>query len=258
EFIGPDDYGPLAHSVLPADFVTADEGTVLVHTAIAFGEDDFRLGEQYGLNVVNPVRADGTFDERIGPFEGRFVKDADHDLIADLEARGKLLRAEEYEHSYPHCWRCDTPRLYYAKASWYSQTTARRDDLLRANEEVEWYPFHIKHGRFGKWLENNVDWALSRDRYWGTPLPVWRCSEGHDRCIGSLEELRELAGGNIPDDLHRPYIDELKLRCPDCGGEMERVLEVIDAWYDSGAMPFAQHHYPFENETLFTKRFPAD
>jgi isoleucyl-tRNA synthetase len=259
-YIDADAYGPRGHTVLAGDFVTAEDGTGLVHTAIAFGEDDFRLGEQYGLNVVNPVLPDGTYDERIGPYAGRYVKDADPDLIADLEARGRLLREERYEHAYPHCWRCDTPLLYYAKASWYIRTTAQRDELLAANEEIEWYPFHIKHGRFGKWLENNVDWALSRERYWGTPLPIWRCDEGHDRCIGSIAELRELAGeaGGVPDDLHRPFIDDLKLVCPECGGEMTRVPEVIDAWFDSGAMPFSQFHYPFENEALFKQRFPAD
>jgi isoleucyl-tRNA synthetase len=260
-FIGPDAYGERGHTVLTADFVTAEEGTGLVHTAIAFGEDDFRLGEQYGLNVVNPVRPDGTFDERIGPYSGRFVKDADPDLIADLEARGRLLRAEPYEHSYPHCWRCDTPLLYYAKSSWYIRTTARRDELLAANEQIEWYPYHIKRGRFGKWLENNVDWALSRERYWGTPLPIWICEQGHQHCVGSIAELRQSAV-NPPegafDDLHRPYIDALELRCSECGGTMTRVGEVIDAWYDSGAMPFAQFHYPFENEPLFKQRFPAD
>jgi isoleucyl-tRNA synthetase len=256
-FIPAEEYGARGHTVLPADFVSAEEGTGLVHTAIAFGEDDFRLGEQYGLNVVNPVRADGTFDERIGPYEGRFVKDADADLIADLDQRGLLLRAEEYEHSYPHCWRCDTPLLYYAKASWYIRTTAKRDDLLGANEAIDWYPFHIKHGRFGKWLENNVDWALSRERYWGTPLPIWRCDEGHERCIGSVAELRD-AAGSVPEDLHRPYIDEVTIGCTECGAEMQRVPDVIDAWFDSGAMPFAQFHYPFENEDLFRERFPAD
>jgi isoleucyl-tRNA synthetase len=256
-FIPADAYGERGHTVLAGDFVTAEEGTGLVHTAIAFGEDDFRLGEQYGLAVVNPVREDGTYDERIGPFAGRNVKEADPDLVADLEGRGRLLRAERYEHAYPHCWRCDTPLLYYAKASWYIRTTAVRDNLLAANEEIDWYPFHIKHGRFGKWLENNVDWALSRERYWGTPLPIWRCGEGHERCIGSLEEMRE-AGGEVPDDLHRPFIDDVKLTCGQCGGEMTRVAEVIDAWFDSGAMPFSQFHYPFENSALFEERFPAD
>jgi isoleucyl-tRNA synthetase len=256
-FVGAEAYGERAHTVLAGDFVTADEGTGLVHTAIAFGEDDFRLGEQYGLNVVNPVLPDGTYDERIGPYAGRNVKEADPDLVADLEGRGRLLRAEEYEHSYPHCWRCDTPLLYYAKASWYIRTTAIRDELLAANEEVEWYPFHIKHGRFGKWLENNVDWALSRERYWGTPLPIWRCEQGHERCFGSFAELRELAGA-VPSDVHRPYIDELTFACPECGAAMTRVPEVIDAWFDSGAMPFSQFHYPFENEELFGERFPAD
>jgi isoleucyl-tRNA synthetase len=261
EFIPAEEYGERAHTVLPADFVSAEEGTGLVHTAIAFGEDDFRLGEQYGLAVVNPVRPDGTYDERIGPFEGRFVKDADADLTADLEARGRLLRDEQYEHAYPHCWRCDTPLLYYAKASWYIRTTAKRDELLAANEEVEWYPYHIKHGRFGKWLENNVDWALSRERYWGTPLPIWTCEQGHHHCIGSIRELRERAidpPEGAFDDLHRPYIDELEIRCSECDGPMTRVSEVIDAWYDSGSMPFAQFHYPFENEALFKERFPAD
>jgi isoleucyl-tRNA synthetase len=258
-FLGAEQYGEHGHTVLAADFVSADEGTGLVHTAIAFGEDDFRLGEQYGMKVINPVRADGTFDERIGPFSGRFVKDADPDLIADLKQRGRLFRTEKYEHAYPHCWRCDTPLLYYAKSSWYIRTTARRDQLLAANDEVEWYPFHIKHGRFGKWLENNVDWALSRERYWGTPLPIWGCEEGHRRCVGSIDELRELStSGDVPDDLHRPYVDELKLRCNECGGEMTRVPEVIDAWYDSGSMPFAQFHYPFEGQQLFKERFPAD
>jgi isoleucyl-tRNA synthetase len=257
-YIAAEEFGPLGHTVLPAAFVSADDGTGLVHTAIAFGEDDFRLGEQFGLQIVNPVLADGTFDERIGPYAGQRVKEADPDLIADLDQRGRLLRSEDYEHSYPHCWRCDTPLLYYAKASWYIRTTAKREELLRANEAIDWYPFHIKHGRFGKWLESNVDWALSRERYWGTPLPIWRCEEGHVRCIGSIEELHEGAGGGVPDDLHKPFIDEVKLPCRECDQEMTRVPDVIDAWFDSGAMPFAQFHYPFENEELFQERFPAD
>jgi isoleucyl-tRNA synthetase len=256
-FIPGSDYGERGHTVLLGDFVTAEDGTGLVHTAIAFGEDDFRLGQQYGLNVVNPVRLDGTYDERIGRFAGRFVKDADHDLVEDLRARGRLLRAEEYEHSYPHCWRCGTPLLYYAKPSWYIATSKLRDRLLAANETVTWHPAHIKHGRFGKWLENNVDWALSRERYWGTPLPVWRCEEGHLHCIGSYDELEELSGVRL-EDPHRPFVDEVGFPCPECSGRMTRAPEVIDVWFDSGAMPFAQHHAPFENTERFERNFPAD
>src|SRR5216684_2406420 len=256
-FLGAQEYGPKGHTVLPADFVTAEDGTGLVHTAIAFGEDDFRLGEEQGLNVVNPVRLDGTYDERIGPYAGRFVKEADPDLIEDLRARGRLLRAEEYEHAYPHCWRCGTPLLYYAKPAWYIRTSHLRDRLLAANETVNWHPEHIKHGRFGKWLENNVDWALSRERYWGTPLPVWRCANDHAHCIGSYEELRERSGAVLA-DVHRPYVDEVAFPCPECGEEMRRVPEVIDVWFDSGSMPFAQYHAPFENEDQFEAHFPAD
>ncbi|HEY7151067.1 MAG TPA: isoleucine--tRNA ligase [Solirubrobacterales bacterium] len=254
------DYGPSGHTVLKADFVTTDDGTGLVHTAIAFGEDDFRLGEQYGIKLQNPVRPDGTFDERITDFAGRFVKDADPDIVDALRDRGRLLRAETYEHSYPHCWRCDTPLLYYAKSSWYIHTTDVRDRMLAENEAIGWHPEHIKHGRFGKWLEGNVDWALSRERYWGTPLPIWECeaAECEERfCAGSLADLRE-RGGDVPEDVHRPFIDEVILRCEACGGQMRRVPEVIDAWYDSGSMPFAQFHYPFEGEELFTERFPAN
>jgi isoleucyl-tRNA synthetase len=255
-----DGFGPRGHTVLDADFVTTEEGTGVVHTAVAFGEDDFRLGRQHGLEVINPVREDGTFDERAGPFAGRFVKDADPDIVEALRDSGRLLRSERLEHAYPHCWRCATPLLYYAKSSWYVRTTAVRDELLAANEEVTWHPAHIKHGRFGNWLENNVDWALSRERYWGTPLPVWRCaSGGHDVCVASVAELRELAGADaVPDDLHKPYIDAVVFACPECGEEMRRVPEVIDAWWDSGAMPFAQWHAPFENEDTFRERFPAD
>jgi isoleucyl-tRNA synthetase len=256
-FLAAEEYGPKGHTVLPADFVTAEDGTGLVHTAIAFGEDDFRLGQEQGLNVVNPVRRDGTYDERIGPYAGRFVKDADPDLVEDLRARGRLLRAEEYEHAYPHCWRCGTPLLYYAKPAWYIRTTQVRDRLLAANETVNWHPDHIKHGRFGKWLENNVDWALSRERYWGTPLPVWRCENGHVHCIGSYAELRERSGIEL-EDPHRPYVDDVAFPCPECGEEMRRVPEVIDVWFDSGSMPFAQYHAPFENQEHFEARFPAD
>ncbi|HEX8855127.1 MAG TPA: isoleucine--tRNA ligase [Thermoleophilaceae bacterium] len=251
------DFGPRSHTVLLADFVTTEDGTGIVHTALAFGEDDFRLGEKYGMTVQNPVRSDGTFDERIVPFAGRQVRDANPDIVDALRAEGRLFKEELYEHAYPFCWRCGTALLYYAKASWYVRTTARRGQLLAANEAIDWHPPHIKHGRMGDWLENNVDWALSRERYWGTPLPIWRCAHKHEHCIGSVAELRELAG-DAPDDLHKPFIDEITFPCPECGGEMRRVPEVIDVWWDSGSMPFAQWHAPFENDELFKERFPAD
>src|SRR3954469_4639397 len=256
-FIAGSEYGERGHSVVLSDFVTATDGTGLVHTAIAFGEDDFNLGRQYGLAVINPVRADGTYDERIGPYAGRFVKDADADLIEDLRARGRLFRSEVYEHAYPHCWRCGTPLLYYAKPSWYIATSTLRDRLLAANETVTWYPEHIKHGRFGDWLDHNVDWALSRERYWGTPLPVWRCEGGHIHCIGSYAELEERSGATLSDH-HRPYVDEVGFPCDECGGEMRRVPEVIDVWFDSGSMPFAQWHAPFEDQAEFESHYPAD
>jgi isoleucyl-tRNA synthetase len=251
------DYGEKGHTVLEADFVTTDDGTGIVHTAIAFGEDDFQLGQQYGLKVQNPVHEDGTFDERVEAFAGRFVKDADPEIVEALRESGRLFREEGYEHAYPHCWRCGTPLLYYAKASWYVKTTAVRDEMLAENEKIRWYPEHIKHGRFGDWLANNVDWALSRERYWGTPLPVWTCANEHELCVGSRAELERLAG-EVPDDLHKPFIDEVVFPCADCGEEMRRVPEVIDAWWDSGSMPFAQWHAPFENEEVFAGRFPAD
>jgi isoleucyl-tRNA synthetase len=256
-FIPAREYGDRGHTVVPADFVTAEEGTGLVHTAIAFGEDDFRLGEEQGLAVVNPVRLDGTYDERIGRYAGRFVKDADSDLVEDLRTRGRLLRAEAYEHAYPHCWRCGTPLLYYAKPSWYIATSGLRDRLLAANETVDWYPEHIKHGRFGDWLANNVDWALSRERYWGTPLPIWRCEAGHVACIGSLAELEERSGVRV-EDPHRPFVDEVTFACEECGKPMTRVPEVIDVWFDSGSMPFAQYGHPHRGSERFPQRFPAD
>jgi isoleucyl-tRNA synthetase len=256
-FLGASAYGERGHTVLLADFVSAEDGTGLVHTAIAFGEDDFQLGRRYGLAVVNPVRGDGTYDERIGKYAGRFVKDADADLVEDLRRRGRLLRAEDHEHAYPHCWRCGTPLLYYAKPSWYIATSKLRDDLLAANERVAWHPEHIKHGRFGDWLANNVDWALSRERYWGTPLPVWRCHEGHVTVVGSFAELEQRSGVRL-EDPHRPYVDEVDFPCPRCRQRATRVPEVIDVWFDSGAMPFAQYHAPFEGEEHFEARFPAD
>jgi len=263
-FIAGEDFGPHGHSVLPAEFVTTADGTGLVHTALAFGEDDFRLGEQYGMTLQNPVRLDGTYDERVPDFQGRLVRDHDSEIVAALEAGGRLFKQVPYEHAYPHCWRCDTALLYYAKASWYLRTSEVRDRMLAENERIGWHPEHIKHGRFGKWLEGNVDWALSRERYWGTPLPIWACAACDGRvCIGSVDAIGE-HGGELPRsedgevDLHRPYIDEVVLACEACGGEMRRVPEVIDTWYDSGAMPFAQLHYPFENEAEFERRFPAD
>jgi isoleucyl-tRNA synthetase len=256
-FIPGSDYGERGHTVLLGDFVTAHDGTGLVHTAIAFGEEDFRLGEQYGLNVINPVRPDGTYDDRIGPYAGRWVKEADADLIEDLRARDRLLRAEEFEHSYPHCWRCHTPLIYYAQPSWYIATSQIKDRLLASNETVNWYPGHVKHGRFGNWLEGNVDWALSRERYWGTPLPVWRCADDHLHVVGSLAELRELSGIELTDP-HRPFVDDVTFPCAECGQTMSRVAEVIDVWFDSGSMPFAQYHSPQQGTEAFERRFPAD
>jgi isoleucyl-tRNA synthetase len=254
------DYGERGHTVLEADFVSTADGTGLVHTAIAFGEDDFRLGERYGLTLQNPVRADGTFDERITDFAGRKVKEADPDIVEALRARDRLVRAETITHAYPHCWRCDTPLLYYAKASWYVRTTDVRDRMLEENEKIGWHPEHIKHGRFGKWLEGNQDWALSRERYWGTPLPIWSCESADCAeifCAGSVDDLRERAG-SVPEDVHRPFIDEVTFECESCGSTMRRVPEVIDAWFDSGSMPFAQFHHPFATDTPFEERFPAD
>ncbi|MGW9428379.1 isoleucine--tRNA ligase [Streptomyces decoyicus] len=247
-----------ANIVVNAEYVTTDDGTGLVHQAPAFGEDDLRTCKAYDLPVINPVRADGTFEEELALVGGQFFKKADEALVADLDARGLLFRHLAYEHSYPHCWRCHTALLYYAQPSWYIRTTAVKDALLRENERTNWFPESVKHGRFGDWLNNNIDWALSRNRYWGTPLPIWRCEENHLTCVGSLTELTELTGTDQSGlDPHRPFIDEVTFACPTCQGTATRVPEVIDAWYDSGSMPFAQWGYPYRNKELFEKRYPA-
>ncbi len=282
--------------IIAGDFVTTEDGTGLVHIAPAFGDDDFKAAGAAGLfdptspgTLFNPVNPDGTYDRRVrdydgDSYEGRFVKDPQltEELIADLNARGLLFKRTNYEHSYPHCWRCGTPLIYYAKPSWYIATSKVKDQMVAANETINWYPPHIKHGRFGDWLSHNVDWALSRERYWGTPLPVWRCEAGHTLTIGSFAELEQRSGTTLTDH-HRPYVDEVTLPCPHendplstpsatgdshptpgaspsavCGKPMKRVPEVIDVWFDSGAMPFAQFHSPHENEQIFQKNFPAN
>jgi isoleucyl-tRNA synthetase len=253
-----------AARVVVAGFVTTADGSGIVHLAPAFGEVDREVGEAEGLPTLNPVDVAARFEAVIEPWAGLFVKDADPGIIEALRASGRLVEVEPYTHSYPHCWRCSTPLIYYAKTSWFARTQARKGDLLAENEDIAWHPAHIKHGRFGDWLENNVDWALSRDRYWGTPLPVWRCSatpEAHDTCVGSVAELSELAGRDLSGlDLHRPYVDEVTFPCPveGCGAQASRVEPVLDAWFDSGSMPAAQFHYPFDHDELFKRRFPAD
>jgi isoleucyl-tRNA synthetase len=243
DFLPIDDRG---QRVVPGGFVSTEDGTGIVHLAPAFGGDDMDVAQAEGLPVLNPVGPDGTFSAEVPPWHGRFVKDADPEIVDDLRRRGLLVREEPYLHSYPHCWRCGTPLIYWAKTSWFVRTAERRADLLRENERIGWHPEYIKHGRFGDWLENNVDWALSRDRYWGTPLPIWRCTQGHDTCVSSLAELSSLARQDLGDlDLHRPYVDEIVIACPveGCGADARRLPPVIDAWFDSGSMPSAQHHY---------------
>ncbi|MFP5316944.1 MAG: isoleucine--tRNA ligase [Acidimicrobiia bacterium] len=262
EFLPMDERG---QRVVPAAFVSTDEGTGIVHLAPAFGADDMEAGKEHGLPLVNPVGPDGAFDASVPPWQGVGVKAADRSIIDDLAARGLLVREEPYLHAYPHCWRCGTPLLYWAKNSWFVRTSERKADLLRENERINWFPEHIKHGRFGDWLENNIDWALSRDRYWGTPLPIWRCEAGHDTCVGSLAELGELAGRDLSSlDPHRPYVDEVELACPGgggpCGKPARRLAPVLDAWFDSGSMPSAQHHFPFAGaeDDRRPPQFPAD
>jgi isoleucyl-tRNA synthetase len=252
------DHGPKGHTVLAADHVVLDKGTGLVHTAMAFGEEDFVLCERHGIPLVNPVREDGTYDERITGYEGVFVGDATPRVVEELREAGKLWRAEAFTHSYPHCWRCESKLLYYAKESWYIATRDQRHKMLAQNQRIDWMPEHVRDGRFGNWLQGNVDWALSRDRYWGTPLPIWECDWCDARhCIGSLAELRERVG-ELPEDLHRPAIDEVAWGCTveGCGGEMRRVKATIDTWYDSACMPFAQFHYPFEGRRELEQQFP--
>src|SRR3984885_14038658 len=302
-----DDRQPGPLPIVTDEFVTTEDGTGIVHLAPAFGEDDYRVAAASprvpfdptrAETLYNPVKPDGTYDGRTkdrdgNSYEGRFVKDREltQELIEDLRARNLLLRVENYEHAYPHCWRCGTPLLYYAKPSWYIATSRLRDQLLEADETVNWHPPHVKHGRFGDWLKNNADWAPSRERYWGTPLPAWRCASGHVHVVGSFAELAERSGTQL-EDHHRPYVDDVSFPCPHpvagskpgdsridasdpvgessasagghanavptCGEPMRRVPEVIDVWFDSGAMPFAQHHFPFENEQKFAESFPAD
>ena len=265
------DYEPLfkfvepekrAWFVLTADYVTTEDGTGIVHTAPAFGKEDFDTGQKWNLPMVQLVDDEGQIKPEAEPYAGMWFKDADEKILADLKERGHLFRRETVVHSYPFCWRCDSPLLQYARVSWYIKTTAYKDDMLAENERIRWYPERIGSGRFGEWLRNNIDWALSRERFWGTPLNIWICEKcGYEYAVESYEELREMAVNDVPEDFdpHKPAVDEVKLKCPKCGAEMKRTPEVIDCWFDSGAMPFAQHHYPFGiSEEEFMKKFPAD
>jgi len=251
----------LTYHVITADFVSMEEGTGIVHIAPAFGEVDFDAGKKNNLDFVQPVDLDGKITGSY-PFAGKFVKDADPLIINNLKSRGLIFRSGKIRHTYPFCWRCESPLLYYAKKTWYIKTTAKKRELIAGNSDINWYPEHIKFGRFGDWLENNIDWAFSRERYWGTPLSVWYCSSCDSfECVGSLNELRQkpnLEGLVEPLDLHRPFVDNITFSCSKCGGKVQRQSEVIDCWFDSGAMPLAQWHYPFENDEIFKRSFPAD
>jgi isoleucyl-tRNA synthetase len=252
-----------AFRVLAGDFVSLEDGTGIVHIAPAFGEDDYKLHLDEGVPVLQPVTPSGVFEDRIGPWAGQWIKDADPDIIKTLKNEGKLYKQGKVEHSYPFCWRCSTPLVYYARKSWYIQTTAFKDQMIEANRKINWIPKELGEYRFGNWLESNVDWSLSRERYWGTPLNIWVCSTcDYKHAVGSIEELRN-SGRNFPADpaqldLHRPMVDEIELTCPECRGVMRRVSEVIDVWFDSGSMPFAQYHYPWDESGMFKKQFPAD
>jgi len=249
-----------AHYVIAGDFVSTEDGSGIVHIAPAFGEDDYRVSKENDLPVMQPVGLDGKFRDEVEPWKGQFVKAADPAIIKDLKQSGKLFASGKIKHTYPFCWRCDSPLLYYARHSWFIKTTAFKNEILRNNELINWFPGHIKEGRFLNFLENMIDWAISRDRYWGTPLPIWVCKEcNHHHLVDSIANLKEL-GRDVPDDieLHKPYVDQLELSCPKCKGLMKRVPEVIDCWFDSGAMHTAQWHYPFENKEVFAENFPAD
>jgi len=250
-----------AHYVVLADYVTVEDGTGLVHQSPAFGADDLEVCRRYNLPVVNPVSPDGHFNKEVQLVGGVFFKDADKALIKDLKTRGLMFKSLQFEHSYPHCWRCHTALMYYAQPSWYIKTTSIKNELLRENSNTDWHPETIKTGRFGDWLNNNIDWAVSRNRYWGTPLPIWRCENKHEVCVGSLAELGKLSGSELSNlDPHRPFVDDIKFKCEKCSSTMERIPEVIDCWYDSGAMPFAQWGYPHKagSEAEFKAAYPAD
>ncbi|MFZ2959840.1 MAG: isoleucine--tRNA ligase [Candidatus Ozemobacteraceae bacterium] len=262
------DYQPLyefvtpkkrAHYVIATDFVSTEDGTGIVHMAPAFGEDDYRAGKANDLPVLQPVDLAGKFTDEVTPWKGRFVKDADADIIKDLKASGKLFASGKIKHTYPFCWRCDSPLLYYARHSWFIKTTAFKEEVLKNNESINWFPDHIKEGRFKNFLDNMIDWAISRERYWGTPLPIWHCECGEHLFIDSKAALKK-HGKNVPEniELHKPYVDDVLIPCSKCGKDMKRVSEVIDCWFDSGAMHTAQWHYPFENKEVFEKNFPAD
>jgi len=246
-----------------ADFVTTDEGTGIVHIAPMFGEDDYNLSQKYSLPLVQHVKMDGTFKEEVKDFAGKFVKGQDQNVVEFLRNAGLEFSHENYRHSYPHCWRCDTPLLNYSTRSWFIKVTDLKPRLIKNNKKINWQPPHIREGRFGKWLEGARDWAISRNRFWGAPMPVWECECGHMECVGSIAELKELSGGKLPKrgkevDLHKPYIDDITFKCSSCGKKMNRIPEVLDCWFESGSMPYAQLHYPFENKQEFEDNFPAN
>ncbi len=261
DFVNLSDEDHPAYMIALADFVTTEEGTGVVHTAVMYGEDDYRLGMQIGLPAKHTVDEKGRFNERVPQWQERYVKDPELEveILNYLRKRGRLYSEEQYTHSYPHCWRCDSPLLYYAKTSWYIKTTAVKDQLIKNNKKIRWVPREVGEGRFGQWLENNVDWAISRDRYWGTPLNIWVCSSCSKKiAVESIETLKKLSGLTEVKDLHKPFIDEVRFPCLECEGQMIRTPEVIDCWFDSGAMPYGQFHYPFEKDGLFERNFPAD